>query len=86
MKLALLEASNGKVGTMIDRFLLFCYRYDSVTHKYSVYLAKLMQAGTAGTVVVFGSYLAVFWNRQRRLSDLITDSNEADASNRKKEV
>lgn len=66
LKLALLEASGGKIGTVIDRFLLFCYRYNPKTHKYSVYLTQLMQAGGAGTVIVFGGYLAVFWRRQRR--------------------
>lgn len=66
LKLSLLEASNGKIGTVIDRLLLFCYRYDPLTRKYSVYLTKVMQAGSAGTVVLFGAYLAVFWRRQRR--------------------
>ena len=66
LKLALLEASNGKIGTVIDRLLLFCYRYNPQTHKYSVYFAQLMRAGGAGTVVVFGGYMAMFWRRQRR--------------------
>jgi protein SCO1/2 len=66
VKLALLEASGGKIGTVIDRLMLFCYRYNPQTHKYSVYLTQVMQAGGAGTVLIFGGYLAVFWNRQRR--------------------
>jgi protein SCO1/2 len=68
LKLALLEASNGKIGTVIDRILLFCYRYNPQTRKYSVYLTQLMQASGAGTVVVFGGYLAIFWRRQRKKS------------------
>jgi protein SCO1 len=68
LKLALLEASNGKIGTVIDRLLLFCYRFDPKTHKYSLYATQLMRVGGAGTVVVFGGYLAVFWRRQRRRS------------------
>ncbi len=66
LRLALLEASNGKIGTVVDRLLLFCYRYDPQTRKYSVYLTKLMQAGCGGTAVVFGGYLMVFWRRQRK--------------------
>jgi protein SCO1 len=66
MRLALLEASNGKIGTIVDRFLMFCYRYDPQTRKYSVYLTKIVQTGGAGTVLIFGGYLAVFWRRQRR--------------------
>ncbi len=65
MKLALVEASNGGVGTIMDRFLLFCYSYNPMTRKYSVALSRVMQMGSAGTVVVFGAYLALFWRRQR---------------------
>jgi protein SCO1/2 len=66
LRLALLEASNGKIGTVVDRFLLFCYRYDPFTKKYSIYLTKLMQAACGATVLIFGGYLLVFWRRQRK--------------------
>jgi protein SCO1/2 len=66
LRLSLLEASNGKIGTVIDRILLFCYRYDPQTRKYSIYLTKVMQAGCGLTLLVFGSYLALFWRRQRK--------------------
>lgn len=66
LRLSLLEASRGKIGTVVDRLLLFCYRYDPKTRKYSVYLSRLMQAGCGGTVLVFGGYLAIFWRRQRK--------------------
>jgi protein SCO1/2 len=66
LRLALLEASNGKIGTVVDRLLLFCYRYDPKTRKYSVYLNRVMQLGCGFTVLIFGGYLAVFWRRQRK--------------------
>jgi protein SCO1 len=66
-RLALLEASNGKIGTVVDRLLMFCYRYDAHTRGYSLYITKLMQASSAGSVVVMGTYLGVFWRRQRRI-------------------
>ena len=66
LRLALLEASRGQIGTVIDRFLLFCFRYDPLTRKYSVYLSRLMKTGCGGTVLVFGAYLVIFWRRQRK--------------------
>jgi len=66
LRLSLVEASRGRVGTVIDRILLFCYRYDPKQRKYSVYLTRVMQAGGAGTIVIFGGYLALFWRAQRR--------------------
>jgi protein SCO1 len=66
LRLALLEASQGKIGTVVDRILLFCYRYDPLTRKYSVYLTKLMQIGCGATALVMGAYLFTFWRRQRK--------------------
>lgn len=66
LRLALLEASNGKIGTVVDRFVLFCYHYDPKTRSYSMALTRVMQAGSAGTVVLFGGFLAVFWQRERK--------------------
>jgi protein SCO1/2 len=65
LKLSLLEASDGKIGTVLDRILMYCYRYNPTTRKYSVYLTQLMQGGGAVTLLLFGGYLTLFWRRQR---------------------
>ncbi len=68
VRLALVEASEGKIGTIVDRFLLFCYHYDPATGRYS---AVAMNMVRAGGVVTVGA-LSVFWiamrRRERRLS------------------
>lgn len=66
LKLALVEASDGKVGTVVDRLLLFCFQYDPKQKKYSMIVTRVMQTGGAGTLVIFGAYLALFWRRERR--------------------
>lgn len=66
LRLALLEASNGKIGTVIDRILLFCYRYNPDTRKYSMALMRVMQAGGAITVLMMVSMFMIFWRKQRR--------------------
>lgn len=66
LKLSLLEATNGKIGNVVDRFMLFCYHYDPKTRKYSMVLTRVMQAGGAGTVMVFGGFLAAFWRREKK--------------------
>jgi protein SCO1/2 len=66
LRLALLEASNGKIGNVIDRFMMFCYHYDAKTGKYSVVATRVMDSGAAGTVLVFGGFLVVFWRKERR--------------------
>ena len=66
-RLSLLEASDGKIGTVIDRIILFCFRYNPMTRSYSLYLTNLMKGVSALTVLVGGTYLFIFWNRQRRM-------------------
>jgi protein SCO1/2 len=63
-RLALLEASSGKIGTVIDRLLLFCYRYDPITRKYSMVITKVLQFSSLVTVLLLGGYLVLFWRRQ----------------------
>jgi protein SCO1/2 len=54
VRLGLVEASSGKIGTPIDQILLYCYHYDSSTGKYGLAVAKMLKAGAALTVLVLG--------------------------------
>jgi len=65
-KLALVEAGEGKVGTLMDQVLLFCFRYDPSSRGYSLYAFRLVQAGGAGTLFLVGGYLLAFWRKQRK--------------------
>jgi len=52
LKLALLEASQGKIGSVVDRLLMFCYHYDPQGRKYALLAVNLMKV--AGAITVFG--------------------------------
>ncbi len=43
MRLALVEASENRIGTPVDQILLFCYHYDPVTGKYGAAALGLMR-------------------------------------------
>lgn len=66
LKLALLEASSGKIGTVIERALMFCYRYDPHTRGYSLAVMRVVQVGSVGMILFVFVYLMVFWRKQRR--------------------
>jgi protein SCO1/2 len=68
MRLALTEASEGKLGSFGDQLLLFCFHYDPVAKSYVPFARNVMRAGGALTVLVIGSILAVLWRRERRRS------------------
>ncbi|GIX02771.1 MAG: photosynthetic protein synthase I [Thermogutta sp.] len=65
IRLALLEASEGKIGTTTDRIILFCFHYDPTRGTYTLAAYRLMQVGGALTVCVLGAVLAVWWWRER---------------------
>jgi protein SCO1 len=67
MKLSLVEASEGKIGTTWDRILLFCLHYDNSTGKYSLAASRLMRAGGVVTLLAITALVGVcFWRERRR--------------------
>lgn len=52
LRFALIEASQGTIGSPMDKFLLFmCYHYDPVSNSYAASAKKIMRLGGAVTVV-----------------------------------
>lgn len=66
LKLALLEASAGRIGSALDRFILYCYHYDSNQGRYALAAVAMMRLGGAITVLVLGSVVGGFWLRERK--------------------
>ena len=66
LKLALLEASKGKIGSTWERFILYCYHYDSGQGRYALAALSIMRVGGALTVLVLGCVIGTFWLRDRR--------------------
>ncbi|WFB37013.1 SCO family protein [Kiritimatiellota bacterium B12222] len=49
-RLALVEASEGKVGTLSDKIALLCYDYDPETHKYGLLIHRVIMIACLVTV------------------------------------
>jgi protein SCO1/2 len=54
LRLGLVEASEGKIGTPVDQILLFCYHYDPATGKYSLLISRILKAAGVFTILVIG--------------------------------
>lgn len=66
VRLSLVEAAEGKVGSAIDQVLLFCFHYDATTGQYAPVAFRIMQLGgllTLGAVLIG---VVPFWLRGRR--------------------
>ena len=67
LRLALIESSQGKLGSTFDQFLLFCLHYDAEAGRYGPVARNIMGLGGALTVVLLGVWLVPAWLRRRNL-------------------
>ncbi len=66
LKFALIESSAGRVGTLIDQVLLYCYHYDPTTGSYSFVAMKAVQLGGAFTLLALVGFVGVALRREYR--------------------
>ena len=65
VRLGLVEASEGKIGTPVDAVMLFCYHYDPNTGKYGLLVSRLIRGGGALTVLVLGIAMFMMFRNER---------------------
>jgi len=63
VRLGLVDASAGKIGSPVDHALLFCFHYDPSTARYSASILKIMRVGAIFTVLALVSGMLIFRRR-----------------------
>jgi protein SCO1/2 len=71
IKLALNEATDGKIGSIVDHLVLYCFKYDPQQSKYTLAAFNLMKLGGAVMVLVMVLWLLPFYIRSRRAKDKV---------------
>lgn len=66
IKFALVESSAGRVGSLVDQVLLFCYHYDPKTGSYSFVAMKAVRVGGAFTLLALAGFVVVALRREHR--------------------
>jgi protein SCO1/2 len=66
LRLGLVEASNGKIGSPVDNILTYCYHYDPRTNKHSLIVARVVQLGGLVTMASLGGFMFVMFRRDYR--------------------
>lgn len=66
-KLALNEASAGKIGTLVDKMVWYCFKYDPHQSKYVLYAYRAVQFGAVAIILVLAMILLPVWFRGRLL-------------------
>ena len=65
LRLALVEASAGKIGTATDAILLLCYHYDPATGRYSRTAMNFVRAGGVATMLGLAGFILVMIRKER---------------------
>ncbi len=67
VRLALIDASKGSIGSAIDHILLYCFRFDPTKGKYTWAAFNVMRAGGILTLIaIAGFYYFLVFSRKRR--------------------
>jgi len=65
VRLALTEAGEGKMGSTVDKLLLYCFHYDPSAKGYTLFAINVMRAGGALTVVILILVILRLLRRER---------------------
>jgi protein SCO1 len=63
-RMAVVEASGGRVGTSFDKVLMSCYRYDPATRRYAPFVKGFMRIGASAVFLALVGLLTVLWRRE----------------------
>lgn len=66
LSLSLVEAAQGKVGSSVDRLILFCFHYDETEGRYAPMAMNIMRVGGGLTALGLSLFLGSYWLRQLR--------------------
>jgi protein SCO1/2 len=75
LRLALIDAADGKIGSVVDQLLLACFHYDPKSGKYSLAIMRFVKA--AGILTVAGIGLTILLLRRRERRDTLADGAHA---------
>jgi protein SCO1/2 len=66
LRLGLMEASEGKIGSPLDQLIMYCYHYDPSSRRYAPIAMNIMRLGGGATVLGLGLSLGMLWLREHR--------------------
>jgi protein SCO1/2 len=66
LRLALVEASAGRIGSVVDEVLLYCFHYDAAAGRYGAVVLNVIRLGGGVTLALLAAFLTVSLRRERR--------------------
>jgi protein SCO1/2 len=66
VRLGLVEASAGRIGSAVDELLLYCFHYDPLTGRYGLAIMRIIRAVSIATVAMLASFIGVSLHREKK--------------------
>jgi protein SCO1/2 len=63
LRFGLIEASENKIGTVVDQMLLYCYHYNPATGKYGAVIMNVLRLAGVATVLILGGLIFILFRR-----------------------
>ncbi len=67
VRLAIVEASENKIGSIVDKVILYCSPFDMHKGKYTLSFVRLLQVAGCGTVLLLGLMITILGVQNRRV-------------------
>jgi protein SCO1/2 len=64
LRLSLVQASENRIGSIVDRVLLYCYRYDPVTGRYGLVIMNTVRIASLCTVLALAAFILISRRRE----------------------
>ena len=65
LRFAIMEGGEGRIGSTLERFILWCHVYDPESGSYQLFAFRVMQLGGVATLFVMVLGLGLLWMRER---------------------
>jgi protein SCO1/2 len=78
LRLSLVEASSGEVGSLTDQILLLCYHYNPITGRYGLAIFSALRIAGVATVLLVGGGIVTMLRRERQNQLLAAEASIID--------
>ena len=85
VRLSLIEAGQGQIGSPLDQLILFCFHYDATKGRYGPVARRIMSLGAGVTIMAMSVWLVPYWLRrsspapvEMTSSDQLTETEDED--------
>lgn len=63
LQLGIIEASQGRIGSLADKFILYCYHYDPARGKYGAVVFNILRVSALATLLTLGGFMIIMFRR-----------------------